>query len=149
MGTFKAFENMIEKKLMNMHTAYLGKVLLVDGNTAKIQPLGMTKAYGEKAQKQSSLSNVPIATKKITTEKISVISETSLNVEKEGDTVKNVSLNVKRSDITIAKETPIKAGDIVVCVCCERDISAAKKGVNTTPAIGHHSMSDSVIIGCL
>lgn len=109
MGNMSFFENMIERKLLNLHTAYLGKVVSTNGKTAKIQPLGMTKAYGEAAQKQSSLSNVPIT--------------------------KNV--------------TEIAEGDIAVCICCERDITDAKKGRNAVPALGHHSMSDSIIIGVL
>ena len=103
------FENMIENRLLNTHTSYLAKVIVVNGNTAKIQPLTMSKAYGEKAQKQSPLSNVPML-----------------------DTIEELS-----------------AGDIVLCVCCERDITEAKKGNFSVPALRHHSMSDSIIVGRL
>ena len=41
------------------------------------------------------------------------------------------------------------AGDIVVCIVCDRDISEARKGNNRLPPVGHHSLSDSVIIGVL
>lgn len=109
MGNLSFFENIVEKKLLNLHTAYLGKVISTNGKTAKIQPLGLSKAYGETAQKQSPLTNVPVTKQ-----------------------VKEISV-----------------GDIVVCICCERDITGAKKGRNTTPALGHHSMSDSIIIGVL
>lgn len=40
-------------------------------------------------------------------------------------------------------------GDIVVVICCERNITEAKKGKNVLPPVGHHSMSDSIIIGVL
>lgn len=40
-------------------------------------------------------------------------------------------------------------GDIVVVICCERNITEAKKGKNVLPPSGHHNMSDSVIIGVL
>lgn len=53
------------------------------------------------------------------------------------------------TDVPILKNVEIVAGDIVLCVCCERDITEALKGNNTVPAIGHHSMHDSIIIGCL
>ena len=109
MGSFTALENLIENKLKNLHTAYLAKVLSVNGNKAKIQPLGMTKAYNGAGLVQSPLSNVPI-TKQV---------------------------------------TEIQAGDIAVCICCERDITQAKKGINSVPPVGHHSMSDSIIIGVL
>ena len=123
MKTLKAFENMLENKLLNLHTAYLAKIISVNGNTAKIQPLGKVKAYGETAKVQSPLSNVPI------------LSSARYKAEIEGE--------------AIAKIKPIAAGDIVLCVCCERDITEAKKGNNSTPALGHHSMSDSIIIGVL
>ena len=102
-------EQMLNNKLLALHTAYLAKVVLVDENTAKIQPLGMTKAYGKAAQKQSPLSKVPI----------------------------------------IKSALPVTKGDIVVCICCERNITEAKKGNNVLPPTGHHSMSDSIIIGVL
>lgn len=40
-------------------------------------------------------------------------------------------------------------GDIAVVICCERNITEAKKGKNVCPPSGHHNMSDSVIIGVL
>lgn len=149
MGKFAAFENMVNNKLLNLHTAYLAKVISSNGKTAKIQPLGMTKAYGEKAQKQSPLSKVPIATKKFVNKSVKVVSGVSYDVKKDGDTVTDVKINVSHTTLNIPQIEPISAGDIVICVCCERDITEAKKGNNSTPAIGHHSMSDSVIVGVL
>ena len=149
MGNMSFFENLIENKLKNLHTAYLAKVISVDGNTAKIQPLGLTKAYGESAKKQSPLSNVPIAVEKIEEKNISVVTGISPNITKEDGVVKNVTFDVQKETITVAQKRHITTGDIVVCICCERDISAAKQGINATPAIGHHSMSDSLIVGCL
>jgi hypothetical protein len=127
MGNLRVFENIVENKLMNLHTAYLAKIVSVKGATAKIQPLGNVKAYGQKAKKQAPLSAVPIiqsARNKVTQKTIST-----------GDNV--------------AVLTPIKAGDIVIVVCCERNITDARKGINSTPVVGHHSMSDSVIVGIL
>lgn len=149
MGILSVLNNMIENKLRALHTAYLAKVLSVSGNTAKIQPLGYVKAYGEAAQKQSPLSNVPIATQKIVNETIEVVDKVSLELEKDGDNVTDVKLNITNKTVTIPQVESISAGDIVICVCCERDITQAKNGNNTVPAIGHHSMSDSVIVGVL
>ena len=135
MGSLGFFENMINQKLLSLHTAYLAKVLSVNGNTAKIQPLGMTQGYNEKAQAQSVLTNVPIACQKLKNHTYTVVTDPYPNARK--------------TQITVAQVEPLKAGDIVVCVCCERDITEAKKGKNAVPPIGHHSMSDSVIIGVL
>lgn len=136
MGNLKIFEEIIESKLLNMHTAYLAKIISTNGKTAKIQPLGMTKAYGEKAQAQSVLSNVPIAA-------------TVHKVEENTYTVVTSVEPVQETQITVPKIVPIGVGDIVVCICCERDISDAKNGKNSVPVGVHHSMSSSVIVGVL
>ena len=128
MGSLKYFEEMVEGKLMGLHTAYLARVISVNGNTAKIQPLGNVKAYGESAQSQSPLSSVPIV---------------ASAMYKLGITEETTSL----SDVEV---TPLSSGDIVIAVCCERDISSAKNGNNSTPAANsRHSMSNSVIVGVL
>lgn len=142
-------EQMLNNKLLSLHTAYLAKVISTSGNTAKIQPLGMTKAYGSDAIKQSPLSNVPIATHKIGNDTIKVVSGVSCNVEKDGDILKDVKIEVEKTTIDIPQIKPITAGDIVVCICCERNITEAKKGNNVLPPTGHHSMSDSIIVGVL
>jgi len=139
MGYSTIFENMIEEKLMSLHTAYLAKVVSTNGTTAKIQPLGNVKAYGNVAKKQSPLSNVPIlkqARYKVTPKQITYVYSVS-----------NHTGHTKTE--TVAALTPISAGDIVLCVCCERDITDAKRGVNSTPVIGHHNLSDSIIVGVL
>ena len=129
MGSLKFFDDYVENKLLSLHTAYLAKVISVSGNTAKIQPLGLTKEIGEKATKQSVLTSVPImqTVKKFKTQSISV-----------GDHTWNGY-----------QPFPIEAGDIAVCICCERNITEAKKGRNVCPPVGHHKMSDSIIIGIL
>ena len=50
MGNLKFFEQMIENRMMDLHTAFLAKVCSVSGDEAKIQPLGMRKEVGEQAE---------------------------------------------------------------------------------------------------
>jgi len=119
MGYMKVIENMIEEQLLDMHTAYLGRVLSINGNSAKIQPLGMYKQYGETAKKQAVVNAL-------------VLRNAKYKISKNGDT---------------PVLEPLRTGDTVLCVCCDRDITEAKNGVNSVPAIGHHSLSDSVIVG--
>lgn len=130
----------IEKKLLDMHTAYLAKVLSVDGNTAKIQPLGMIKQVGQSAFPQAVLTSVPIANNcnKITVEEITYVK--SVNFE---------SQTVETKTKKIAVCYPLQAGDIAICICCDRDISEAKRGVNAQLPSGHHNISSSIIIGVL
>lgn len=172
MGKLDFFENMVESKLLGLHTCFLAKVISTNGKTAKIQPLGRTKEYGKEAQTQSVLSNVPIANSakyKYTKETITHLKNVTLNTSS-GTFAKNVgggnnsaayvsSSGSALTSASIEKETetknmvtvvPLAAGDVVICVCGERDITVAKKGENATPALAtHHSMSDSIIIGIL
>lgn len=123
MGYGTVIKNMIEQELLDMHTAYLGKVLSISGNNATVQPLGMYKQYGEKAKSQAVVNALIVGSAKY---KITGISD---NIP----TVKAISV-----------------GDIVICVCCDRDITEAKKGKNTElPVNIVHSLSSSVIVGIL
>ncbi len=123
-----AINTMIEQKLLKLHTAYFAQVLSVSGNTAKIQPLNLIKATGQTAKKQAVLT-VPILAnvRKFSTEKI----------------------DINGTKVTIPKVEKIKKGDIVFCVCGERDITETKKGKFVTPPTGHHRISDSVIVGVM
>lgn len=55
------FENLVEQKLLSMHTTYIATVLSVNGIYAKIQPLSLVKPVGGVAKKQSVVDNVPIS----------------------------------------------------------------------------------------
>lgn len=140
MGFDSTISNIIEQRLLSLHTCYLAKVLSTDGETAKILPLGKVKAYGEEAKAQSVLTNVPIinsARYKFTPKKITYVT----------DVIDHGAVKGSQTFALIPRE--IQAGDIVVCVCGERNITDAKKGINSTPPAGHHSKSDSIIIGIL
>lgn len=100
----------IESKLLDLHCAYLARVISTTGTTATVQPLGKIKKIGETAKSQAIVSNIPIIT---------------------------------------SAQSSIAAGEIVVCICCDRDISQTVKGVDATPAAGHHSISDSIVVGVL
>lgn len=130
MGSMDYFELLINEKLLNLNTAYIGKVESTTGNTATVQPLSKIKEYGNSAKKKAAVFDVPVVSS--ARNKISI-----QTVEIEGNSYE------------LAKLTPISAGDIVLCVCCDRDISQTKKGQFSTPQVGHHSINDSVIIGIL
>ena len=132
--------NQIEKKLLDMHTAYLAKILAVNGNTAKIQPLGMIKQVGGAAFPQAILTSVPIAANcnKISVEEITYIKSVNFDTKKAETETKK-----------IAVIDPLKEGDIAICICCDRDITEAKRGVNAALPAGHHNISSSIIIGVL
>ena len=101
----KVIKGIIEQKLLSLHTAYFAIVLSVSGNEAKIQPLNMIKPTGGTAIKQAVLT-VPIMS----------------NVRK----FSTQSIEVNGKTITIPKVEKIEKGDIVYCLCAERDITETK-----------------------
>lgn len=122
MGNLKFFENIVNKNMLDLHTAFLGKILSVSDSSAKVQPLGLTKEIGGTAESYAPISSVPIT------------NQARYKFKLKGEEV---------------KAEQIKCGDIVICVCCDRDITEAKRGKSVLPPIGHHTMSDCVIVGIL
>lgn len=122
MGQLKFIESIVEKEMLDLHTAFLARVLSLSGNQAKIQPMGLTKEVGGTAKAYAPISSV-------------LVTKQSQN-----------KVFVENGEIMVS---PLKAGDIVICVCCDRDITEAKCGKNVLPPVGHHNMSDCVIVGVL
>ncbi len=138
MGMNGVFDNIIEEKLLNMHTAFIGKIVSVQGETmCTVRPLDKIKAYGHEAKAQGVITRVPI-----------------LNHVRHYKLQKQ-SLSASEGSISPASHgghlvvTPLKAGDIVLCLCAERDISSSVKGISTTPPVGHHQIKDAIVVGLL
>lgn len=136
MGNLGFVNALIEKQMMDLHCAYIGKVISTNGKTAKVQPLGKIKEYGSSETKsQAVVDDVPVACRyKFTKKKITY-------------SVDGTETNIRTQDIVEPEE--IKAGHLVVCLCADRDISAARSGQNELPPAGRHSISDSIIVGIL
>lgn len=129
MGSMDFVNAAIERKLRDLHCGYIGKVVWTDGVTATVQPLGLMKQTGSAAQAQAVVSNVPVASRyKFAVKEIT---------DGSGETV------------TVAIPTEIAAGDLVACLCADRDITEARRGNNELPPAGRHSITDSIIVGIL
>ena len=135
MGWTDVISNVVDQKILDLHCAYIAKVLSTDGKTAKIQPLDMIKQYGKAAQTQSVIEKVPI------------IKSARYKLTDEGERFLTNPTMTGARDFAVLK--PIEENDIVVCVCADRDISQTKSGSVALPAHGSHSLSDSIIIGIL
>ena len=134
MGSMSFINSAIEKKLMDLHCGYIGRVVSTDGVTATVQPLGQIKESGGTAKTQAVVSNVPVACRyKFKTQTITYL------VSTDGST---------RSQ-TVAVPVQIAKGDLVACLCADRDITEARRGNNELPPAGRHSISDSIIVGIL
>ena len=130
MGNMSFIDALIDKRLKDLHCGYIGKVISTDGDTATVQPLGLIKEYGSTATKvQAVIEDVPVACKyKLATKNI-----------KDGD----------GNTVTVAVPAQLAKGDLVVCLCADRDINDARHGRNELPPEGAHSISDSIIVGIL
>ena len=141
------FSQMMEEKLMGLHTAYIAKVLSINGDKASVQPLAMTKQYGVAAQKSSPVTAYLLNNAKYRLQPKSKSVVAGITTEQSNGYITKVS--PVKEELSYAEPTPLKAGDIVFCVCADRNITEAVKGNLSVPPIGHHSMSDSVIVGVL
>ena len=152
MSIIGSIDDLMESKLLSLHTAYLAKVITTDGLSAKIQPLTKFKQYGKAAEKYAVIPDVPILNHtrwKVTEKEITFVTDVSVKTTGTQDFVTSVSLEKKTQKEQLAVLRPIEDGDIVFCVFAERDISDAKRGNVGTPAPGRHSLSNSVIVGVL
>lgn len=127
------FTNLIDQKLLNLHTGFFAKVLSINGDmleerTAKVQPLNMVKPVGGEAQKQAVMT-IPVL-------------RTAQKFKKRNVTVNN-------STFSVVEPCGIEKGDTVYCLCAERDITETKKGKFAIPPLGHHKISDAVVIGVI
>lgn len=129
MGNMGFVDAAIERKLRDLHCGYIGRVVWTDGVTATVQPLGLMKQIGSAAQVQAVVSNVPVASRyKFRSKQI---------------------IDGNGSYVTVADLIEISAGDLVACLCADRDITEARRGNNELPPAGHHSITDSIIVGIL
>lgn len=135
MGSTTFVEQMIDQKLLDLHCGYIGRVLATDGHTATVQPLGLIKETGSgSAKTQAIVKNVPVACRyRFAFKKITYLVDVA---------------GTKRTQ-KIAIPVEIAPGDIVACLCADRDIADARRGSNELPPAGHHSISDSIIVGIL
>lgn len=121
-----------DEMLLNLHTAFIGIIVGKNGDyKAKVQPLNLIKQYGKKPVKQAILTDVPIL------EHVCHLEVYDQSVGDHGSHTGHVRIK------------PLEVGDIVFCVCADRDITEAKKGKSALPALGHHEIKDAVIVGCL
>lgn len=122
----KLINECFDEKAKNLHCAFIAQILSVNGNKAKIQPLGLTKQYGGTAQKQAVIEGVHIS-------RSALYKFTTTSIDNK----------------IVAVPEKISAGDVVLCVCCDRNIEAALKGKNELPPVGCHNKSDCVIVSII
>lgn len=122
----------IKQAMLNINTAYLAKVLSVNGRKALVQPLTVHKSVGGKAKEQTPVSAyVPTDIKFKHRELTYMISED------------------KTDTIYVVVPAELEVGDIVYVGVCDRDISNALNGVISEATSRHHDINDGVILRVL
>lgn len=129
MNATSYFSTLIDGKILNVHTAYLGEVKGIDGNMARVQPLTMYKAIGGTA-KQSSIVSAVIPK----------------NIKYKEETVTYMETNYTSRTKTFLVPDKLAVGDIVYVGICDRDITYAKDGKISEATNRHHNINDGVIL---
>lgn len=134
----------MEQALLRLHTAFLGRLVEFDegAGTASVQPITLTKPVNAVPVKQPLLKNIPVLAN--ARYKLRYMDPPYCKAQgSEGSITGNL---IQDKHITME---PMKAGDIVLCVTCERDITAARHGYSEVPTLGHHQQKDSIVVGVL
>lgn len=133
MSNLSILDDLMERKFLDLHTAYIGRVISCDGAEATIQPLGGIQQVGQKVRAQAVVSNVPVLRSACTKwQEITYMTSTTTSETK-----------------TFAVYEPPAVGSLVLCMCCERDITDTRHGKSNTPTTHRHDLSDSVLVGVL
>ena len=123
------FENAIDKALLKVRTAYLAKVLKVNGNRATVQELDTYKPVGGKASERKPVSAL-----------------IPPNIKLKEQTITYLVSTEQRESTTVLVPEALGIGDIVVVVVCDRDITNAQNGIISEATNRHHNINDSVIV---
>jgi hypothetical protein len=124
--------NSVDGKILQIHTAYLGEVLSINGNNARVQPLSMYKALGGKAKKASPTNAV-----------------IPPNIKHKEETITYRISDTDTQSTTVLVPDNLVVGDIVYVGICDRDITNAKNGIISEATNRHHNINDGVVLRVL
>lgn len=168
----KFLNDFMDEKLMNLNVSFIGKITgnvkgaspVSSGKMCDIQPLFMYKEIGKDEKIPSIIVNVPISqgVRKIEYYEYEIQdhtinhpthgTETKVHECKGTLTKSDESSETKTSNVYGGhlKVVPFKAGDIVVCLCCDRNIDEVRKGNLSLPSSASvHEISNCVVVGYL
>lgn len=122
-------EQIINEKIINLHTAFLGKVIGINNKTARVVPLTYSKNISGVLKEQTPVSaRIP--------QNIKV---------KRKDIMYRVSDNTSETTTVIVPDELV-VGDIVFCGVSERDITSENIMGKTIEPTRHHDINDAVVL---
>lgn len=122
-------EQIINEKIINLHTAFLGKVISINNKTARVVPLTYSKNISGVLKEQTPVSaRIP--------QNIKV---------KRKDIMYRVSDNTSETTTVIVPDELV-VGDIVFCGVSERDITSENIMGKTIEPTRHHDINDAVVL---
>lgn len=128
MNELSFFDNKINSRILDLHTAYLGRVERINGDKAIVKPLTKYKAYGGNSAEQSVAPAFIPSNIKYTTE----------------------TITIDGAEKTVLVPDDLSVGDIVFVGVCDRDITYARYGEISEPkSKRHHNINDGVILRVL
>lgn len=168
----KVLDDLMNEKLMNTYVSFIGKITgnvtgnspVSSGKMCDIQPLFQYKEVAGSEKTPSIITNVPISqsVRKIEYYEYKIEDHTIVHPthgteikvhESKGTLTKaDESQQAKNSNVYGGhlKVVPFEAGDIVICVCCDRNIDEVRKGNLALPSSASvHAMSNCIVVGYL
>lgn len=130
MHEFNFFENLIEQKILSIHTSFLAKVVSADDNRAVVQPLMSLKS--STTGKQTPVGYIRAVVPKNIKFKCEEITY------KVSDTSSDTKIIMVPDEISV--------GDTVYVGVCERDITNALSGSAELATMRTHDMNDCIIL---
>ena len=119
----------INSKIINIHTAFIGKVLSVNGSIARVQPLTYSENTSGDLKEQT-----PVAV------------YIPQNVKFKRETITYMKSQYDAATETVIVPDTVACGDIVYCGVSERDITAENLSGKIAKPTRHHDINDSVIL---
>lgn len=134
-------ESLINGKIINIHTAFIAKVMSVKADRAMVLPLTYSKkANGNYIEPAMISAYIP---KNIKHKETQITYLTNVSYSESG------GINTAKETATIIVPDSIVVGDIVFCGVSERDISSENLSGNIAKPTRHHDINDSVILAVL
>ena len=125
-------ESFINGKLINIHTAFIGRVIAVNENIARVQPLTYSKnASGELKEQTPVAVYIP------------------QNIKVKQETITYMTGADSSETKTVIVPDSVTVGDVVYCGVSERYITTENLNGKIAKPTRNHDINDSIILAVI